>query len=132
MENYKDKYGVIYPFEFDIHDLDKNFIVKLNTIRDNEMIYAKGKWYVVITDALIDTNIINYFKQNSNDEFYVAATNKFRNCETGEDHNAKIEFTKLKLKNFRIKTSSDEMSSAKFLFEAFSEINMTTEDRINI
>lgn len=43
---YKDKYATIEPFEFDLYDLDKNFIVKLNTIKSNEIIFTKGKWYV--------------------------------------------------------------------------------------
>ncbi len=119
INEYKNKYGSKDVSNYKIYQNNGTLISILNTVKSDELQVTKnGRYFLRITDALIDKTFLDYITKNPKLEGYIKAETLFRGLD-GYDSKINIDMPKVKLSNFKFKNICGETANINFLFELF-------------
>ena len=118
-----DKYAVSGVFDFNLFDESGNFIVLLNTLQANEIIYSKKKTYLKIKDATIDMKFMSYLNENRDCVYSIWANSDMMNVESGGASKGNLNMSKARIVNLRIYNESDSFSRVTIVFEAIGSFD---------
>lgn len=117
-KEYENKYVSKEVCNFTIYDKNTDLIININTVREDELIIARNKYFLRINDALIDKTFLDYLAKNPNFEGYIKATNIYRNLDC-IDNKVDIDIPNAKLVNYRVTNICGEVSTVNIVFELF-------------
>jgi len=111
------KYCSKEVFNFNIFDESRNFITQLNTLQENDLIYAKNKTYLKIKDAAIDVDLISHFQNNRDCVYYIDGDFISVNVESGGELQGFLSVPNAKIVNIKISNKVCCFSTVTIIFE---------------
>jgi len=117
----KNKYGSIYPYNFDVCDEEGNVIAKLDTLQETEIIFSKTKIYLKIIDALMDMDFISHVKNNRDYIYTLKGQNIYTNAESGCNITTRLYISQAKVIRTSIPQKNDHCLPVVIIFEIIND-----------